>query len=121
MSPVFPKLLFVVVSTFLTACALLAMRQQRIEAAHELVDVHQRVLERRRALWELQVAIDEQCRPDAVRDMMEELGVEWRTLTDPPIVPPAPVASQQDAQDAPAATTEAPTEAVEADGEALGG
>lgn len=68
------KLAAVVVAVALTAGALLAVRQQRIMAAHDLIRSHARLVESERTLWRLRVQIGEHLSPDRVEQMATGLG-----------------------------------------------
>jgi hypothetical protein len=79
----FPKLLAVVLAAALTAAALLVARHQRIETAHRMAAVRQRMIERRAALWALERAIAERCDPAVIRDLVEG-DPAWSTIARPP-------------------------------------
>jgi len=85
----FGKLLLVILIAALTAVALLILRQQRIETAHEMSVVHQQMLEHERVLWELQCEIARLCRPEEVRRLMQSLQEQWTTIPDPTCAEPA--------------------------------
>lgn len=53
----FAKLMAVIVSIGVVACVLLAVRQQRVQAAHEMAEVQRRVLLQDRTLWQLRAEI----------------------------------------------------------------
>jgi len=79
----FGKLLLVILAAAFTAAALLVLRQERIDTAHEMSVVHRHMLEHERALWELQCEIARRCRPEEVRRMMDELEEQWTAIPDP--------------------------------------
>jgi hypothetical protein len=77
---VFAKLLFIIVAVCAIACALLVVRQQRIDAFHDMTQVHGRLLEHERTLWQMRADIAERCRPSQVRLTMNELTIDWSPL-----------------------------------------
>lgn len=60
------KLAAVILSIGLVACTLLAVRQQRVQAAHELADVQRRVMEHDRTLWHLRAELASRVTPAQV-------------------------------------------------------
>ena len=88
----FPKLLVIIVFVGATACALLVIRQQRIDTFHEISTVHHRLLAHERTLWELRGEIAERCRPSQVRLVMNRVGGDWAPI---PAGPPNPQARLQ--------------------------
>jgi len=82
----FAKLFAVILSMGLVACILLGIRQQRVQAAHDLADVQRRVLERDRTLWRLRAEIASRVTPQAVEKLAVKLG------------PSAPISTERLAQ-----------------------
>ncbi len=80
----FPKLLVVILALGITACSLLASRQQRIEAAHEAALLHERLIGHERAQWKLRSEIASRCRPDEIRSALSGLGGSWSPLLEHP-------------------------------------
>ena len=78
------KLMTIIVAAGITASALLVARQRQIEFVHEMTMVHARVLEHRRALWQLHLDVAQHCRPDRVRVVAERLDVEWTPIPSEP-------------------------------------
>lgn len=76
----FGKLLLIIVVVGAVACALLVIRQQRIDTFHEIAQVHVRLLDHERTLWQMREEIAERCRPSQVRLAMDDLGLEWSPL-----------------------------------------
>ncbi len=76
----FAKLLLIILVMGATACALLAIRQQRIETAHESALLHQRLLDGEQVLWKLRSEIAVRCQPDQVRLAMAGLGGSWTPI-----------------------------------------
>lgn len=85
----FSKLLFIVIAVGAVACALLVIRQQRIDTFHEITQTHRRLSEHERTLWEMRAEIAERCRPAQVRLAMNNLGLDWIPLPARPTVMPA--------------------------------
>jgi cell division protein FtsL len=71
----FAKLAVVIISLGVVACILLAVRQQRVQAAHELAEVQRRVMEHDRTLWYLRTEIAERVSPQQVDLMAKQAGV----------------------------------------------
>jgi hypothetical protein len=88
--PMFFKLFIIIVVVGALACALLVIRQQRIEAAHEMSLIHQRLSESERTLWQLRGQIAAACRPDEVRRMVDRQGGSWMAIPAPPLNRPGP-------------------------------
>lgn len=76
----FGKLLFIIVSVCAVACALLVIRQQRIDTFHDMTQVHRRLIEHERTLWQMRAEIAHRCRPSQVRLAMNGMNVEWVPL-----------------------------------------
>lgn len=84
----FAKLLLIIVAVGAVACALLVIRQQRIDTFHEITQTHKRLSEHERTLWEMRAEIAERCRPSQVRLAMNGLEIDWVALPARPEVPP---------------------------------
>ena len=95
------KLLVIILAAAATAAMLLALRQQRIDTAHEMSLVYQQMLQHERSLWLLQSEIAYRCRPEEVRHMMEQLSEQWKTIPDQGVLDaePSPTASAQGSAD----------------------
>ncbi len=83
----FVKMLFIIMFVGATGCALLVIRQQRIDTFHEMSQIHQRLLGHERTLWELRSEIAKRCRPSRVRLAMNEMGGTWLPIPATPIMP----------------------------------
>jgi hypothetical protein len=70
----FAKLAAVIVSMGVIACVLLAVRQQRVQAAHEMADVQRRVMEHDRTLWHLRAEIAARVTPERIDKASAKLG-----------------------------------------------
>jgi len=81
----FTKLMMIIVAVGAVACALLVIRQQRIDTFHEMSQIHQRLLGHERTLWELRAGIAERCRPSQVRLAVNQLGGEWESIPARPV------------------------------------
>lgn len=68
------KLAVLLAAGAVTAGALLAVRQQRIMAAHDLIRAHNRMVQNDRALWRLRVEIGALLSPDRVEQLAGNLG-----------------------------------------------
>lgn len=81
----FAKLAAVIVAVGVCACTLLAMRQARLQAAHDLAEARLRVraIDERVALRRAEIG--RLVSPDEVRRMAEELGAEFGGME--PILP----------------------------------
>lgn len=73
----FAKALVIILTLGATGCALLVIRQQRIDTVHEMSVIHQRLLGHERTLWELRSEIAKRCRPSQVRLSMNQMGGTW--------------------------------------------
>ena len=84
----FAKLLLIILVAGATAGLLLVNRQHRLDAAHEMTDVHGRVVTHRRTLWHLRREIAERCRPDHVRVVIEGMDQRWVPIPSRPAALP---------------------------------
>lgn len=80
----FAKLLVIILAIGGTACALLVVRQQRVELSHDVAQTHNRLLKHERVIWDLRTEIAAQCKPSDVRKLVEKSDSEWRPI---PAVP----------------------------------
>lgn len=76
----FAKLLLIILFAGAIACCLLAIRQQRIESAHEMWQVHHRLVERQHMLWDLRRQVFRSSRPEVVRKMLAAAGGQWTVI-----------------------------------------
>ena len=83
----FAKMLLIITVVGATACALLVIRQQRIDTFHEISRIHHRLLIHERTLWELRGEIAQRCRPSQVRLVMNQVGGEWVPIPARPLHP----------------------------------
>lgn len=85
----FAKLVVVIVSLGLCACVLLAARQARIQAAHDLAEARLRILRLDHELWRMRARIAERVTPERVR-LLASAITPLRPLIAEPIVVEAP-------------------------------
>lgn len=85
----FAKLCAVVISIGVVGCALLALRQSRLQAASELTQVQLRIAEHDRRLWQLRADIAERTTPRQIEEMASALGPLVPMVPDAQDVPPA--------------------------------
>ena len=76
----FAKLLVIVVAVGWTAAALLVIRHQRLECAHERIQVYRDMVRHEQALWELRAELARRTTPDAVRALIKTLPIEWQAI-----------------------------------------
>ncbi len=69
----FPKLMLVILAAMLTASALLVIRQQRLDLAHEASHLHRRISELEPTRWDLEVEIADRCHPRELRLVLEQV------------------------------------------------
>jgi hypothetical protein len=86
----FPKLLLIILVAGATAAALLVNRQQRIDTAHEISIVHQRLLAQDQTLWTLQRDLAQQIRPERIRYYKDLIGGSWAAIPAIPRATPEP-------------------------------
>ncbi len=80
---VLAKLAVMVVATAMTAAWLLSVRQQRIMAAHDLIQAHRRTVENEKTLWRLRVEIAKLLTPDRIEQIAGAAG-PMRPMTPEP-------------------------------------
>lgn len=68
------KLAVVIVAVGVTACALLAVRQMRTQAAHELSEARLRIMQRDNQLWRVRARIAEAVAPQRVHALAAGLN-----------------------------------------------
>lgn len=90
----FYKLLAITLGFGLTAAMLLVIRQQRIDIAHEMARTHQRLIEYQTQLWRLRADVVRRCRPEDVREAVEQSEHTWQQMP----LPPAPPQSRNEQQ-----------------------
>ncbi len=80
----FPKLLFIILVAGATAGALLVNRQHRIDTAHEISSLHQRLQAQEQTLWRLQSDLAHRTRPEQIRKAKDSLGGSWVAIPSRP-------------------------------------
>ncbi|MDX2147527.1 MAG: hypothetical protein SFZ23_08385 [Planctomycetota bacterium] len=78
----FAKLCVVILGSGVVACSLLALRQQRLQAAHELAEAQLRLRSHDERLWRLRGDIASRTTPDQTRALLSTLG-EMKPLLPP--------------------------------------
>lgn len=71
---VLPKLVVLVLVAAATAATLLAIRQRRVEAAHELARIQSEIASHDKAIWRLRLEIAGRVKPSEVRHMAGAIG-----------------------------------------------
>lgn|GEM_PF-3289526 len=64
------------------AMSLLAFRQRRIDQMHHIAAHHREMRQARQNLWELQVQIANELKPAAIKDSVQQAGLELE-----PVIP----------------------------------
>jgi cell division protein FtsL len=59
-----------------TAMSLLALRQRRIDQMHQMATYHRQMRQASQSLWELQVEIADQLRPERLRQSVAQAGLK---------------------------------------------
>ena len=70
----FAKLLLLILTGALTATSLLAIRQQRVQAGHDMIEAFDRARQQREQLWTLRSKIVRRLGPERIEQMAEDLG-----------------------------------------------
>jgi hypothetical protein len=97
---VFAKVVALIVALALCACALLAARQMRLQAAHELAGARLRASQRENDLWRLRARIASRLTPEHISEMAARLGQLRPIALDAPAAPIAaagPMAGSREA------------------------
>ena len=81
----FAKLLAILLTVGCTAAALLVLRHQRLECAHERIQIYRDMVRHEQTLWELRADLARRTTPDAVRELIETMPIEWKAI---PAAPP---------------------------------
>lgn len=68
------KLAMLIVLSALTACSLLVVRQQRLQAVHDMAEAAERAVALDRKLWHVRIEIAERSTPGAVAVLAAALG-----------------------------------------------
>jgi len=71
---VFSKLCVLILSFGVVACGLLANRQMRVLAAHDMADVQKRIARHDRELWKLRAEVARRVTPEKVRELAAQFG-----------------------------------------------
>lgn len=87
-NPLFFKLALVLVAGGVCGCALLAQRQARMQAAHELAESRLRTLELERDLQRARARIAERVRPNEIQRLASGAGAMRPFAADDRVEPP---------------------------------
>lgn len=79
----FAKLVLVIVTAGGAACGLLAMRQARLQAAHELAQVQFRIARHDQTLWAVRSRIASMVTPSRVQELASGIGPMRPLLAEP--------------------------------------
>lgn len=82
----FAKLLTIILAFGIVACVLLVNRQQRIETAHEMSEIHQRLAEHDRTVWQLRAEIARRCSPRELHQATGQLAERFVPFTEQDIL-----------------------------------
>jgi len=77
----YSKLLFVILCAAVIAIGLLIMRQQRIEAMHEMAMIHRQINRDRQSLWEWQARIAGATTPRRLSEAIARAGIRLEPMT----------------------------------------
>ncbi len=88
--PMYPKLLALVVFGALVALGILVMRQQRLEAMHQIVRSHSQINHDRQAIWDYQVRIASKLDPESLAKAALRQGIKLRPMLDAQVLPDMP-------------------------------
>lgn len=83
----FAKLILVILSLGVIACVLLTVRQQRMQAVHDLANVQREVARMDRTLAHLRLEVAQRITPERVAEMAESIGVPLRPIGVPEPAP----------------------------------
>lgn len=92
----FAKLAAIILALGILGCTLLAMRQQRLQAAHELAEAQLRIRKSDEHLWFLRTQIARRLNPESIRGMATGAGPLRPIASPAPLIvpeimgPPAP-------------------------------
>ncbi len=89
----FAKLVVVILALGVIACVLLTVRQQRMQAVHELANVQRQVAKLDRTLAHLRLEIAERTTPEKIAEMSRSLGPLRAIGVPEPVPAPAPAAA----------------------------
>ena len=77
----YAKVLVLIVCITFVALLLLAMRQQRVEAMHEMVTLHRQINQHRQTLWHWQSKIADTTDPTSLREAIARAGLALEPAT----------------------------------------
>ena len=87
----FPRIITLIVLATLLGVALLHLRQKRIDAMHDMAQLHRQMDRSRKEQWDLQSRIADRLSPDELRAAFDRAGLKLEPIT--PTAPPQAEAS----------------------------
>ena len=91
-TPMFAKLLTIILAAGAVGLGLLVLRQQRIDTVHEIAEVHQQLVNHDKQLWSMHHELAEKCRVARIRQLMQQLENNWAPIPSGPGIVPRPPA-----------------------------
>ncbi len=79
----FAKLMVLILAGTATAAALLWLRQQRLELAHDIANAHRQIDEARQATWDLQVKVACYVEPNSLNQALARAELKLEPLLTP--------------------------------------
>ena len=73
----FAKILLVIVSIAAVLFIVLVHRQERLNIANEMTQMHAEIVELETRVWDLRAQIAERTRPEVIREQMEQFDLNW--------------------------------------------
>ncbi|MAE64413.1 MAG: hypothetical protein CMJ18_09085 [Phycisphaeraceae bacterium] len=95
----FPRLLLLILVTFLTAAALLALRQRRLELNHEIVMLHRAMARDQYATWDRAARIADFLEPQRLESLVDRAALDLERLAPAPLPDPDVVFVLQDVEE----------------------
>jgi len=76
----FWRVMLVVVAMAATGVSLLGLRAQRLASEHEIAELHRRIDDGRRAVWDAQVRVAGEVAPDALAQRLADSGTAYESV-----------------------------------------
>ena len=89
----FAKLTVLIVASVLAATALLALRQQRYELGHQMVETTRRIDQTRRELWDVKTRLAARVNPRTLNQAIAQAQLKLETLVPLDAAKPQPPAT----------------------------
>ncbi len=93
----FSKLVVILVAAVAIGAAQLDLRHQRLEAMHDMAQLHVGMDAARRQMWDLQVRIASHTQPDTLREAIARARLDLQPI-DPTPVPSPPAVAHRDSR-----------------------